>query len=87
MTNVGQNLLGHTTYFDKNCASFMIIYFGHKKSKDKKSYLPCDKSIWPTFYRFTECKKPQGKIYKGAQRCLTFTVEVIRSFFQDLRCC
>ena len=45
------------------------------------------KILWPIFSRIIECNKPQRTVCKGPKAVLTFTVEPIRAFFQDLSGC
>ena len=46
-----------------------------------------DRSYWLNFHRLITCDKTLGTVCKCPQRLLTFTVEVMRSFLQDLRGC
>ena len=46
-----------------------------------------DRSFWLNFHRLITCDKPPGTVCKCPQSLLTFTVEVMRSFLQDLRGC
>ena len=72
--------------FDKYCASYNFISIGSTRSLENKlGYFPGDKRSWPTFPRIFECDKPQETILEDAQSFLTINVEVIRSFFLDLR--
>ena len=66
----------------------MIISLGLNKSRTKlfkESYLPGDKRCWPISSRIIECDKRQGTFYNGPTSVVTITVEVIRTFLQDLR--
>ena len=58
----------------------------HKFLKRKANF-PVKKNLWPIFSRSIECHKPKGTVSEGAKGILTFTVELIRAFFQDLGAC
>ena len=45
------------------------------------------KRICPMFSRIIEHDKCQGSFFKGSQDVLSFTVELLRAFFKDLRGC
>ena len=51
---------------------------------ENNANFPVKKILWSFFSRFTECDKPQGKIYEGPQGFPTNTVEVTRSFLKHL---
>ena len=53
----------------------------------KKAIFQVKKLLWPIFSRIIECHKAQGTVSKGPKSFLTFTVELIRAFFQDLWGC
>ena len=86
------NLWGSTRYCDNYCGSYEVISLGPKrllKTKGfwKKGNLSGEKNFWPTFSRIIGCDKANGTIYEGPKGFLTNTVDVIRSFSQDLRFC
>ena len=58
-----------------------------KKNFEEKATFPVNKWFSPTFSRIIECDKHQRTIYNGPQGVLTKTLEVIRSFLQDIRGC
>ena len=58
----------------------------HKVLK-KKAMFPVKKSFSPILSRIIEHDKRQGKIFKGPQGNILFTVEIIIPFLQDLRRC
>ena len=53
----------------------------------KKKNFPVEKRFSPIFSRIIESDKPRNRIWKCPKSILTFNVEVIRSFLQDLRGC
>ena len=58
-----------------------------QKSFEEKWIFPLNKWLWPSFSRIIECDKHQWTFYNGPQGVLTKTVEVIRSFLQDIKGC
>ena len=58
-----------------------------KKNFSKNSFFRDEKSFWRIFPRNIEYEKHQGTIYKGPEIVLTFTLELVTSFFEDLRSC
>ena len=89
MTNVREQHIENRICFHKYFASYIIISSGPKKSNTiffkKKGNLPGDERYWPNFSRIIECDKRQGTFYKGPKVVSKISVEVRRSFVQDLR--
>ena len=52
---------------------------------EQKANFAVKKRFWPIFYRIFESDKPRATNCKGPKRKPAFTVEVIRSFFLNLR--
>ena len=91
MANVREQLLRAQNVYWLFCANDRIFFWGPKRSietnNSKNSCFHGNKSFWPFFPRIIECDKPQGTIYGGSYGVSTITVEVIRSFLQDLWRC
>ena len=51
---------------------------------EEKAKFPVKKLFWPFFPGNIECEKPQATICEGSKGILTYTVEVIKSFLQEL---
>ena len=85
-------LQGSKRSVDIYCASYKFISIGHKRSiekqfKEEKSCFDSDKTFWPLFPRIIECAKHQETTCDSPHGVLTNTVQVVRSFLEDLRGC
>ena len=82
---VPHGLFDHFSAINKN------LSLGPKMSRARIfSKISCshgDRSFWLNFHRLITRDKPLGAVCKCPQRLLTFTVDVMRSFLQDLRGC
>ena len=52
---------------------------------EKKAIFPVKKLIWPIFSRIIQYDKRHGTVYKGTQGFLASFVQMIKSFFWELR--
>ena len=52
---------------------------------EKRTIFLAKKLFRPIFSRIIECEKPQGTRRKGPQGIVRITVQIMRSFPQDLR--
>ena len=80
-------LLGSTRYLGKYGACYKIFSLGPKRFFkthffSNKANFSVKKCFCPIKSRIVECDKPQDSIYEGHKDILTFTREILRSFFK-----